>query len=84
MNDAKERAFWDDYMHAYEDVFSHTSTEEAPWYIVPADNKWFTRLAVAAIAYQTLENLDLKYPTLTKEKKNELLEVRRVLMAEKD
>ena len=55
VNDAKERAFWDDYMHAYEDVFTHTSTEAAPWYIIPADNKWFMRLAVAAIAYQTLE-----------------------------
>jgi PPK2 family polyphosphate:nucleotide phosphotransferase len=48
VNDAKERAFWKDYMHAYEDVFTHTSTRYAPWYIIPADNKWFMRLAVAA------------------------------------
>ena len=84
MNDAKERVFWKDYMHAYEDVFTHTSTKRAPWYIIPADNKWFMRLAVAAITYQTLENLDLKYPVLTKEKKLELLEAKKVLLAEKD
>ena len=84
MNDAKERAFWKDYMHAYEDVFTHTSTKHAPWYIIPADNKWFMRLAVAAITYQTLENLDLKYPVLTKEKKQELLEAKKVLLAERD
>jgi PPK2 family polyphosphate:nucleotide phosphotransferase len=84
VNDARERAFWDDYMHAYEDVFTNTSTETAPWYIVPADNKWFTRLAVAAIVYNALEKLDLEYPKVTAEKKAELLEVRRLLMAEKE
>jgi len=84
MNDAKERVFWKDYMHAYEEAFTHTSTKHAPWYIIPADNKWFMRLAVAAITYQTLENLDLKYPVLTKEKKQELLEAKKVLLAEKD
>jgi polyphosphate kinase 2 (PPK2 family) len=84
VNDAKERAFWRDYMRAYEDVFTHTSTKRAPWYIVPADNKWFMRLAVAAIIYQTLESLKLKYPTVSKAKKQELLEAKKVLMAEKD
>jgi PPK2 family polyphosphate:nucleotide phosphotransferase len=83
VNDAKERTYWKDYMKAYEDVFTHTSTKAAPWYIIPADNKWFMRLAVAGIAVQTLKDLDLRYPTLTKEKKNELLEARKVLMAEK-
>jgi PPK2 family polyphosphate:nucleotide phosphotransferase len=83
VNDATERTFWKDYMNAYEDVFTQTSTKAAPWYIIPADNKWFMRLAVAAITYQTLEDLDLKYPVLTKDKKNELLEARKVLMAEK-
>lgn len=83
VNDARERAHWKDYMNAYDDVFTHTSTKAAPWYIIPADNKWFMRLAVAAITYQTLEDLDLKYPVLTKDKKNELLEARKVLMAEK-
>jgi PPK2 family polyphosphate:nucleotide phosphotransferase len=84
MNDAKERVFWKDYMRAYEEAFTHTSTKHAPWYIIPADNKWFMRLAVAAITYQTLEDLDLKYPVLTKEKKQELLEAKKVLLAERD
>jgi len=84
VNDARERVHWKDYMNAYEDVFTYTSTDHAPWYIVPADNKWFMRYAVAAIINHTLERLDLRYPTLTKEKKNELLEARKVLMAEKD
>jgi PPK2 family polyphosphate:nucleotide phosphotransferase len=82
VNDVKERVFWKDYMRAYEDVFTHTSTKYAPWYIIPADNKWFMRLAVAAITYQTLEDLDLKYPTVSKEKRNELLEAKKVLLAE--
>jgi PPK2 family polyphosphate:nucleotide phosphotransferase len=84
VNDARERQHWNDYMEAYEDVFTHTSTDYAPWFIIPADNKWFMRYAVAAIINYTLEQLDLKYPTLTKEKKNELLEARKVLLAEKD
>jgi PPK2 family polyphosphate:nucleotide phosphotransferase len=84
VNDAKERVFWKDYMHAYEDAFTHTSTKEAPWYIIPADNKWFMRLAVAAITYQTLDDLNLKYPTVSKDKKNELLEAKKVLLAEKE
>jgi polyphosphate kinase 2 (PPK2 family) len=84
VNDARERQHWDDYMEAYEDVFTHTSTDDTPWYIIPADNKWFMRYAVAAIINHTLEKLDLKYPTLTREKKNELLEARKVLLAEKD
>ncbi len=84
VNDAKERTFWKDYMKAYEDVFTHTSTEAAPWYIVPADNKWFTRLAVAAITYQTIEDLKLAYPKVSEEKRKELQEVRRILNAEKD
>ena len=83
VNDARERTFWKDYMRAYEDVFTHTSTKDAPWYIVPADNKWFMRYAVAAIINETFQDLDLKYPTLTKDKKNELLEARKVLMGEK-
>jgi PPK2 family polyphosphate:nucleotide phosphotransferase len=83
VNDAKERTYWKDYMRAYEDVFTYTSTKCAPWYIIPANNKWFMRLAVASIINQTLKKLDLRYPTLTKDKKKELLEARKVLMAEK-
>jgi PPK2 family polyphosphate:nucleotide phosphotransferase len=82
-SDVRERAYWDDYMRAYEDVFRHTSTRKAPWYIVPADNKWFTRLAVAAIIFQTLEDLDLEYPTVTAARRRELLKARRMLVAEK-
>lgn len=84
VGDVKERAFWDDYMEAYEDMMSETSTRDAPWYVVPADNKWFTRLAVAAITWQTIADLDLKFPKVTQEKKEELQEVRRLLLAEKD
>ena len=83
-SDAKERTFWDDYMRAYEEVFTHTSTEAAPWHIVPADNKWFTRLAVAAIIHHTLEGMDLAYPRMTDAKIEDLHEVRKVLLAEKD
>lgn len=71
--DMKERAFWDDYIAAYEDMFNHTSTEWAPWYIVPADHKWFTRLAVAAVLYNTMENLNLTYPAVSEEQRKALL-----------
>ncbi len=84
VDDAKERAFWDDYMDAYEDMLEHTSTEHAPWYVVPADNKWFTRLAVAAILWQTMADLNLEFPKVTEAKKKELQEVRRLLIAEQD
>ncbi len=83
VNDARERAFWKDYMAAYEDVFTHTSTKTAPWFIIPADNKWFMRFAVAAVITETLDDLKLRYPVLTKEKKQELLEARKVLLEEK-
>jgi PPK2 family polyphosphate:nucleotide phosphotransferase len=81
--DVHERQHWKDYMRAYEDAFSHTSTKRAPWYIIPADNKWFMRLAVAAIMQQTLQDLDLRYPTVSKDKKAELQQARDLLLAEK-
>jgi PPK2 family polyphosphate:nucleotide phosphotransferase len=71
-NDVKERAFWDEYMKVYEDMIRNTATKEAPWYVVPADNKWFTRLAVAAAIIDVLDSLDLKYPKVD-EKKLEVL-----------
>jgi len=77
--DAKERAFWDDYMNAYEDVFNRTSTTWAPWYIVPADNKWFTRLAVAEVIHRTLKSLDLAYPEVDQAQQLELRRARRLL-----
>lgn len=78
-SDAKERAFWDDYMKAYEDVFNHTSTEAAPWHIIPADHKWFTRLTVANIICTKLASLDLKYPTLSEEHLRELQQAKDLL-----
>jgi PPK2 family polyphosphate:nucleotide phosphotransferase len=77
--DAKERRHWDDYMNAYEDVFSNTSTEWAPWYIIPADHKWFTRLVVADIIVNKLKSLNLAYPTVSEQRMQELLEAKRVL-----
>ncbi len=82
-NDVKERAFWKDYMRAYEDVFTHTSTDRAPWYIIPADNKWFMRLAVAEIINYRLEKLDLRYPAITEARRKELLHVRKLLVGER-
>ena len=70
--DVKERDFWDEYLDAYEDVFNHTSTEWAPWYIIPADRKWGTHLSVAAIIYNTLADLKVDYPTVSEEARQEL------------
>lgn len=70
--DLKEREYWDDYMKAYHAAISATATEEAPWYVVPADNKWFTRLVVAGAIVERLERLKLAYPTVSAEKKKEL------------
>jgi len=81
--DAKERGFWKDYMKAYETMIRETSTNHSPWYVVPADNKWFTRIVVAAAVIETLDSLDLKYPKVGKEKLAELARVRQQLMAEK-
>jgi len=82
--DIKERSHWDDYIAAYEDMFNHTSTEWAPWYIVPADHKWFTRLAVAAVLYNTMKNLNLAYPTVSEEQKQALLVAKEELEREDD
>ena len=65
--DVKERQYWDDYMKAYSDVLTETSTEIAPWYVIPADNKWFMRYAVGQIICERMEKLDLHYPQLSKE-----------------
>jgi len=61
-SDMRERKFWDEYMEAYEDMIAHTATKESPWYVVPADHKWFTRLAVASVVVEALESLKLKFP----------------------
>jgi len=80
MADAKERGFWDDYMTAYEDVLRETSTPWAPWHVIPADNKWFTRLVVAGTLIFALEKLDVRYPEVGKAKRKELAEVRKALV----
>ena len=82
-NDAKEREYWDDYMEAYEDMIQNTATTEAPWYVVPADNKWFTRVVVAAAVVDALDSLDLKYPQVSESKLKELAAAKRALQAGK-
>lgn len=71
-SDAAERNHWDDYMHAYEEMIQETATKNGPWYVVPADNKWFTRVVVAAAVIDTLAELDLAYPKVGEEKLKEL------------
>ena len=80
--DVAERKHWDRYMEAYEDMIRHTSTEEAPWYVVPADHKWFTRLVVADAIADTLESLDLHYPKVDEATKAELENARKLLQSE--
>ena len=82
MDDVAERKLWDKYMEAYEDAIRNTSSDEAPWYVVPADNKWFARLVVAAVLVDTLENLDLRFPKVEGETFKELEKVRAALLAE--
>ena len=77
--DAKEREYWDDYMKAYEDTIKGTAAKHAPWYVVPADNKWFTRIVVAAAVIDTLASLGLEYPHMSEEKLKELASVERAL-----
>jgi PPK2 family polyphosphate:nucleotide phosphotransferase len=80
--DVREREHWDDYMNAYEDMFNATSTEWAPWYIIPADKKWFTRAAVADIIVDKLRSLDLSYPEVTEAHRLELMKAKEILEKE--
>jgi PPK2 family polyphosphate:nucleotide phosphotransferase len=77
--DIRERGFWDDYQKAYEDMIRNTATKEAPWYVVPADNKWFTRLAVSTVIVDTLESLGLDYPKVSAAERKELAAARKEL-----
>ena len=77
--DAKEAALWDDYMRAYKDAMEASSTKDSPWFIIPADKKWFTRLAVSEIIVKKLESLGMKYPVLTDAHKAELVEAKKLL-----
>jgi len=82
LSDVREREHWDDYMAAYEDMLEHTSTEHGPWYVIPADHKWFMRMAVADVIVSTLEKLKLEYPIVGEEKRRELEAARKVLEQE--
>jgi PPK2 family polyphosphate:nucleotide phosphotransferase len=81
--DVKERQLWKDYMKAYENMIQNTATEHAPWYVVPADNKWFTRIVVAAAVIDVMSSLDMKYPEVSESKLRELKEARKALSSEK-
>jgi len=81
-SDVKEREYWDKYMFAYEEMFNHTSTKKAPWYIIPANHKWYARAVVADIIISTLEDLKLKYPEVPESHREELLQSRQVLEKE--
>ena len=82
--DVHERDYWDDYMAAYEDMIRHTATSHAPWYVVPADHKWFTRAAVAAVIVETMEGLRLSYPTVSAAERKQLKGARVKLEAEQE
>lgn len=84
MDDIKERKFWDDYQEAYEEMVQSTATKRAPWYVIPADNKWYGRLVIASAVIEVLNGLDLKFPDVDKEKKKELEAIREALLADKD
>jgi polyphosphate kinase 2 (PPK2 family) len=83
MADVKERAYWKDYQEAFEETIQNTATTHAPWYVVPADHKWYTQLVVASAIITALEELDLCFPDVNKEKKKELENVRESLLHEK-
>ena len=82
IEDVKERELWNEYMEAYEDMINTTSTRWAPWFVVPADRKWFTRVAIADIIVRTLKSLDLQYPVVSDEHKKELVAARKMLESE--
>ena len=83
LNDVHERQHWKEYMRAYEDAIRETATEHAPWFVVPADHKWFTRMVVAAVVVEALEELDLHFPKVTTKQRAELGAARRMLEKEK-
>jgi PPK2 family polyphosphate:nucleotide phosphotransferase len=80
--DVEERGYWDQYQHAFSEVLTHTSTAWAPWYVIPADRKWFERLAVGMVLAHTLVGLDPRYPKVSKQRHDALLEVKQALQAQ--
>ena len=83
VGDVKERGYWKDYMHAYEELIKNTSTEKSPWYVIPADNKSYARIAIASAIIHALDEMDLEYPTVSEEKIAELQVVKKALLEEK-
>ena len=81
--DLKERAFWDDYQSAYEDAIQNTSTNSAPWFIIPADEKWFSRYVVGKIICRELKKLNLQYPTISDIEREALMKAKESLLKEK-
>lgn len=84
LSDLKERAYWDQYQDAYGEAISATSTEYAPWFIIPADDKWYARLAIAAVIYNRFEKLELSYPKVSESQRAELLKAKQHLEAESE
>jgi PPK2 family polyphosphate:nucleotide phosphotransferase len=82
--DVKERRYWNDYMHAYEELIKNTSTQNSPWYVIPADDKSYARIAIASAIITALDEMDLEYPTVSAEKIAELQAVKKTLLDEKD
>ena len=82
-SDVQERKFWSDYMHAFEEAIRATASKHAPWFVVPADNKWFTRLVVAAAVVDAMENLNLAYPKVDAAKRKQLAAARVALSRER-
>jgi len=80
LGDVHEREHWDEYMHAYQETIRYTATEYSPWYTVPADNKWFTRIVVAAAVIETLDSLDLHYPKLSRDEQMQLERAKEALL----
>lgn len=81
--DAKERGFWDDYMNAYEDAIRETSVEKSPWFVIPADKKWFARTSISEIIVQKLKEMNPQFPQVSEEHRKSLLEAKKVLENEK-
>jgi PPK2 family polyphosphate:nucleotide phosphotransferase len=81
--DIHERKYWDNYQDAYEEMIRNTASDEAPWYVVPADNKWFTRLVISTVLVDTLESLDLSYPKVDAAKRKELEAAKKMLVSKK-
>lgn len=83
-SDAKERSYWDDYMHAYEELIKNTSTKKSPWYVIPADDKSYARIAIASAIIHALDEMDLEYPKVSDEKIAELNAVKQALLDEEN